>query len=188
MISLAGPEAPRKRSSDLRRRKENRLFDLDEFLHHFERVRERTRRVAACVPPDRVEWSYAPEAFTLGDLVRHIAVTERFIWAETVHHRQSRYVSHGRELADGREAILAFLDRMHEESIALFRTLTPDALAAKCKTPDGSRLTAWKWLRMMPEHEIHHRGQIYAMLGMLGVATPPLYGMTSAQVRERSVP
>jgi uncharacterized damage-inducible protein DinB len=162
------------------------LFDLDEFLRHFERVRERTRRVAACIPGDRVEWTYAPGAFTLGDLVRHIAVTERFIWAETVHRRRSRYVSHGRELADGREAILAFLDRMHEESVALFRTLTPDALAAKCETPEGTPLTAWKWLRMMPEHEIHHRGQIYTMLGVLGVATPPLYGMTSEQVRERS--
>jgi uncharacterized damage-inducible protein DinB len=186
MISLAGHGSARTHSGDLRRRKEQGVFDLDEFLHHFERVRERTRRVAACIPRDRAEWTYAPEAFTLGDLVRHIAVTERFIWAETVHHRQSRYVSHGRELADGIEAILAFLDRMHEESVALFRMLSPDALAAKCETPDGARLTTWKWLRLMPEHEIHHRGQIYTMLGMLGVATPPLYGMTAAQVRERS--
>jgi len=55
------------------------MFELDEFLHHFERVRERTRRVAACIPADRVEWTYKPGAFTLGDLVRHIGVTERFI-------------------------------------------------------------------------------------------------------------
>ena len=64
------------------------MFDLDEFLHYFERVRERTRRVAACIPEEHVEWTYKPGAFTLGDLVRHIAVTERFIWAETVHDRR----------------------------------------------------------------------------------------------------
>ena len=64
------------------------MFDLDEFLHHFGRVRERTRRVAACIPEEHVEWTYKPGAFTLGDLVRHIGVTERFIWAETVHNRQ----------------------------------------------------------------------------------------------------
>ena len=57
-----------------------------------------------------------PGAFTLGDLVRHIAVTERFIWAETAHNRPTAYVSHGRELADGRDAVLALLDRLHEES------------------------------------------------------------------------
>ena len=59
-------------------------------------------------------------------------------------------------------------------------------LEVKCPTPAGAMLTTWKWLRMMPEHEIHHRGQLYAMLGMLNVPTPPLYGMTSSEVRDRS--
>ena len=162
------------------------MFDRDEFLHYLERVRERTRRVAACIPSAEVEWTYKAGAFTLGDLVRHIAVTERFIWAETVHNRPTAYVSHGRELADGRDAVLAFLDRLHEESLAQFRELTPEMLTAKCATPEGTRLTTWKWLRMLPEHEIHHRGQIYTMLGMLEVPTPPLYGMTSAEVREKA--
>jgi len=163
------------------------MFDLDEFLHYFGRVRERTRRVAACVPAEHIEWTYKAGAFTLGDLVRHIAVAEREIWAETAHCRPSRYVSHGRDRADGRDAVLAFLDRMHEEAMAEFRALTPDQLAGKCATPEGSRLTTWKWLRMMPEHEIHHRGQIYLMLGMLNVPTPPLYGLTSEEVRARAL-
>jgi uncharacterized damage-inducible protein DinB len=162
------------------------MFDLDEFLHHFERVRDRTRRVAACIPAEHVEWTCRPGTFTLGDLVRHIAVTERFIWAETVHNRQSRYVTHGRELADGRDAVLAFLDRMHEQSMAEFRALTPADLEGKCATPEGTRLTTWKWLRLMPEHEIHHRGQLYTMLGLLNVPTPPLYGLTATEVQARS--
>jgi uncharacterized damage-inducible protein DinB len=163
------------------------MFSLDEFLHHFERVRERTRRVAACIPPDRVEWTYKPGAFTLGDIVRHIAVTERYIWAETIHDRPTRYVSHGRELADGKDAVLALLDRLHAESLAEFRALTPEALERKCRTPEGTPLTAWKWLRMMPEHEIHHRGQLYTMLAFIDVPTPPLYGMTAAQVQARAL-
>ena len=162
------------------------MFSLDEFLGHFERVRERTRRVAACIPADRIEWSYKPGAFTLGDLVRHIAVTERYIWAETAHNRPSGYASHGRELADGRDAVLALLDRLHGESMERFRALTPAMLEAKCRTPAGTPLTTWKWLRMMPEHEIHHRGQIYTMLGMLEVPTPSLYGMTADAVKARA--
>jgi uncharacterized damage-inducible protein DinB len=163
------------------------MFSLDDFLHHFERVRERTRRVAACIPADRVEWTYKPGAFTLGDLVRHIAVTERYIWAETVHDRPSRYVTHGRELADGKDAVLALLDRLHAESLAEFHALTADRLQRKCRTPQGTPLTTWKWLRMMPEHEIHHRGQLYTMLGMLDVPTPSLYGMTATEVQARSM-
>ena len=162
------------------------MFELNEFLDHFDKVRQRTRRVASCIPADQVEWTYKPGAFTLGDLVRHIAVTERYIWAETVHQRPSRYVTHGPELAAGRDEVLAFLDRMHDESMELFRALTPDALTSKCATPEGSRLATWRWLRMMPEHEIHHRGQLYTLLGMLNVPAPPLYGMTAAEVQARA--
>jgi uncharacterized damage-inducible protein DinB len=36
------------------------------------------------------------------------------------------------------------------------------------------------------EHEVHHRAQIYVYLGMLGIATPPIYGLTSEEVTERS--
>jgi uncharacterized damage-inducible protein DinB len=161
------------------------VFDLGEFLEHFERVRARTRRVAVCIPDDQIEWRPKPGGFSLGDLVRHIAVTERYMWAETVLNRPSRYTSHGAELASGRTAVLDLLDRLHEESMAIFRTLTPETLAGKCTTPEGTAVTTWKWLRAMAEHEIHHRGQIYLLLNLLGVPTPPLYGLTSEEVRAR---
>ncbi len=162
------------------------MFSLDDFLDNLERVRRRTRRVAECIPEDRLEWTYKPGAFTLGDLVRHIAVTERYLWAETVHNRPVRYITHGRELAESREAVLALLDRLHAESVDRFRALTPAALEGSCTTPAGTRLVTWKWLRMMPEHEIHHRGQLYTMLGMLDVPTPPLYGLTAGDVQARA--
>ena len=50
----------------------------------------------------------------------------------------------------------------------------------------GVPITKWKWLRAMVEHEIHHRGQLYLYLGLLGVTTPPLYGLTSEEVFENS--
>ena len=40
----------------------------------------------------------------------------------------------------------------------------------------------------MAEHEIHHRGQLYLELSMLELPTPPIYGLTSEQVKERSLP
>lgn len=160
---------------------------IQPFLQYFENVRERTLRVARCIPRDKIEWSYAPGKFTLGDLVRHIAVAERYLFAETIQGRPSRYTSHGRELADGREAVLAFLERLHAESREIFARLGDEELQRKCRTPGGAEIPVWKWLRAMLEHEIHHRGQIYIYLGILGVPTPPLYGLTSEEVRARSV-
>jgi uncharacterized damage-inducible protein DinB len=156
------------------------------FLDYWRGVRERTRRVVLVVPPEQTEWSHAPGKWTFGDIVRHLAGIERDMYAENVHGRPSRYPRHGCELAEGKENVLAYLDRKHREALALFAALSDDALQAKCTTPAGTPITTWKWLRAMVEHEAHHRGQLYLMLGMLGVETPPLYGLTEEDVRARS--
>ena len=163
------------------------INELPLFLDYFEKIHRRTMRVARCIPPDKLDWTYREGKFTLGDLVRHIATIERYMFAETVSGRPSRYAGCGKELADRYEAILEFAERLHRESMEIFAQLTGEDLNRKCATPDGALITTWKWLRAMTEHEIHHRGQIYLYLSMLGVPTPPLYGLTSEQVRERSV-
>jgi uncharacterized damage-inducible protein DinB len=159
---------------------------IQPFLQYFGNVRERTMRVGRCIPADKLDWTFAPGKFTLGDLLRHIATAERFMWAETVQGRPSRYTTHGKELADGYDHVIAFMERLHAESLEIFTTLSDEELQRKCKTPDGADITKWKWLRLMVEHEIHHRRQVYLYLAMLGVPTPPLYGLTSEQVRARS--
>jgi uncharacterized damage-inducible protein DinB len=163
------------------------ITTIEPFLDYYARVRQRTRRVVACIPPERVEWAPRDGAWSLGDVVRHLGAIERWMFAENVSGRPSRYPGHGRELADGYDEVLAYLDRMHDESMDLFAALTPETLQARCTTPGGASMPAWKWLRSMVEHEIHHRGQIYLMLNLLGVPTPPLYGLTSEEVRDRSV-
>jgi uncharacterized damage-inducible protein DinB len=163
------------------------IHTIQPFLHYFGNVRERTMRVARCIPPDKIDWTYGPGKFTLGDLLRHLAVAERYMWAENVQGRTARYITHGKELADGYENVIAFVERLHAESVDIFARLTDEDLQRKCTTPDNAPITTWKWLRLMPEHEIHHRGQIYMYLAMLGVKTPPLYGLTSEEVRARSV-
>ena len=161
---------------------------IEPFLDYFGRIRERTRRVVVLIPPERLEWAPREGAWSFGDLVRHLGAIERWMFAENVSGRPSRYPGHGKELADGYDAVLAYLDRMHAEAMDAFAALTPDALQGRATTPGGASMPAWKWLRAMVEHEIHHRGQIYLMLGMIGVPTPPLYGLTSEEVKHRSVP
>jgi uncharacterized damage-inducible protein DinB len=156
------------------------------FLDYWGKVRGRTLRVARVIPPAEIERRPAPGRFSLGDLLRHLATIERYLYAETARLAPSRYPGHGAELAEGHDAVLAYMDRLHAESMAIFGRLSDADLQRRCQTPEGSRITTWKWLRAMIEHEIHHRGQIYTYLGLLGVETPPLFGLTSEQVRERS--
>ena len=164
------------------------IGSIESFCRYFENIRARTRRVIGCIPAERMEWRPAVGAFSFGDLIRHLGAIERWMFAENVCGRPSRYAGHGRELADGREVVLAYLDGMHAQAMALIGALPPEALALPCTTPGGATMPVWKWLRAMVEHEVHHRGQIYLMLRMIGVETPPLYGLTSEEVRARSEP
>jgi uncharacterized damage-inducible protein DinB len=159
---------------------------VKQFLEYWDSLRSRTRRVVTCIPADRLEWTHRVGAFTLGDLVRHLATIERYMFAETVAGRPSRYAGCGRELADGYEAVLAYFDRLDTETRVIIGALSDADFERKCQTPAGTPITTWKWLRSMCEHEAHHRGQIYLMLNMLEVPTPPLYGLTSEEVRARS--
>jgi uncharacterized damage-inducible protein DinB len=156
------------------------------FLEYFEKIRERSLRVIRCIPPEKIDWTYREGKFTFADLIRHLAAIERYMYAENVQLKPSRYPGYGKELADGYDGVLAFMNRMHAESMEIFRALTDEDLRKRCVTPGGTSITIWKWLRAMIEHEVHHRGQIYLYLAMLDVPTPPLYGLTSEEVFERS--
>jgi len=161
-------------------------MDREDFLTNFEQVRGRTMGVVRAIPPDKVEWTCRPGEFTLGDLARHIATTERFIFAECANGRPSKYKGCGRDLADGLENVIAFMDRMHAESMDIFRGMTDEDFLKKGTSPEGKPVTAWRLLRAMLEHEAHHRGQMYVYLGILGVATPSLFGLNERQVKTLS--
>jgi len=162
------------------------IRDLGVFLDYFGRLHQRTMRVVRCIPPDKVDWRFREGKWTIGDLARHIAVINRYMFVETLQGRPSRYAGCGRELAESYDEIISLMEGLHGESVEMLSSLTD--LEAKCTTPDGAAMAKWKWMRAMVEHEIHHRGQIYIYLAMLDVPTPPLYGLTSEQVMERSVP
>ena len=156
------------------------------LLEYLARVHDRTRRVVLLVPPGDVEWSPKRGWFTFGGLVHHLAGLERWMYAENAQGRPSRYAGHGRELADGYDAVLAYHDALHAESMAIFAALDDAALARRVTTPAGTPITLWKWLRAMTEHEAHHRGQLYLMLALRGVPTPPIFGLTAEEVQARS--
>ena len=102
-------------------------FDtVDPFLRYFGSVRKRTRAVADAIPEEMIEASTGPGRVTAGDILRHIAGTERWMWAENAVGRPSRYPGHGRELTAGKQGVLDYLDRLHAESLEIFEGLGPE--------------------------------------------------------------
>jgi uncharacterized damage-inducible protein DinB len=163
------------------------IRSIDSFLPYFESIRERTLRVLRVVPEHRLEWRHAPGVFSPGDLARHIAAVERWTFAENVVGRPSRYPGCGTNLAEGLDGVVAFMERLHAETIDILKNLTPQDLERKGTSPQGVPVTAWKLLRAMIEHEVHHRGEMYVYLALLGVERPPLYGVTESELRRTSL-
>jgi uncharacterized damage-inducible protein DinB len=163
------------------------LKTFHDFLDYYDKVRGRTKLIIAKIPTDKMDWTYREGKFTLADLIRHLGAIERLMYAENAQLKSSRYTGCGKELADGYDAILKFFDDTHTESMQIFYSLTEVDINKKCLTPNNTPITIWKWLRLMAEHEIHHRGQIYLYLSILGVEVPALYGLTSEEVAAKGV-
>jgi len=162
------------------------ISDIQSFLRYYSRVKNRTHRLFDFIPSKKMEWTYLSGKFTPGDIIRHLACIERFMYGETVQGKPSLYAGCGIDLAEGKDAVIDFYNKKHEESIEIFSKLTLEDLNKKCMTPAGIEITTWKWLRAMVEHEIHHRGQLYMYIGMWGIESPPIYGLTSEEVIEKS--
>ena len=120
------------------------------FAEYYEKVRKRTERLIDVIPEDEIEWTPVEGKFTFADTIRHLAAIERFMYAENVQGNPSRYRGCGPELARGRDAVLQFFERCHQESMAIFDTLSLEDLNSKCVTPAGTPITVWKWLRLYP--------------------------------------
>jgi uncharacterized damage-inducible protein DinB len=163
------------------------IRSTDSFLAYFETIRTRTTRVVRCIPLEHLEWTCRGGEFTLGDLARHIAAVERYIFGEAIQGKPNRYPGCGRDLADGLDAVIAFMERMHRETVEIIVGLSDAGLHAKGRSVDGVAISNWKLLRAMIEHEVHHRGQMYVYLGILGVPTPSLFGLKEREVREKSL-
>lgn len=54
-------------------------------MHH------RTERLIELIPEQHIEWSAMKGKFTMGDLVRHIAGIERYLFIETIVNGKSKY-------------------------------------------------------------------------------------------------
>ena len=69
-------------------------------------------------------------------------------------------------------SLKTLLAEQHALTATQFATDPDAALAQVCSLPWGPQVTmAWAVWHVI-EHEIHHRGEVYLMLGMMGIEAP----------------
>jgi uncharacterized damage-inducible protein DinB len=143
-------------------------------VRYFEGVRRRTVAAVDRVTPSLAAFKPRPDEWTCGEIVRHLAGAERFFVTKVVEDRFTTDLDLGPSESWPRTR--ARLDEVHHAEMARLSALPDARLSEKVADLDGGRVSAWRFLMAMVEHEVHHRSQLDAWLALGGVEAPQLYG------------
>ena len=141
--------------------------------------------VIKCIPPNKINWKPKKDKMSLGDIIRHLALAERYLYVGIAKYNNNLYPGFQESETKSYKDIVDFLIKCHNDSIVLLRSIDNSELLKKVTVPGGAEITMWKWLRAMIEHEVHHRGIIYADLSLLNIETPPLFGLEEIEARKK---
>jgi uncharacterized damage-inducible protein DinB len=145
----------------------------DSYINNWNRIHKQTMKIMAVAPSDKYDWRPAETAMTLGKLMNHLWISE---WGLVEAAINGSLPAERPELKKNTEDLIATFDKSHKEMVAKVSTLTPEQLAEEI-SPFGAdrKVTRKAVLYALHEHEIHHRGQLYVYLRILGCEIPPLY-------------
>lgn len=170
---------------------------MTDFLEHFSHQRRWTRALVEAIPGEHFDWSPAEDAFSCGDLVRHMMQAEAF-WSRLLttaaagetydpfglegsseerlqtFRKPNLEASHQGSFGQSVSECLARWTEIEDRTQRGFAALADSALHEVWVKHPLTRVEAplWRMLLMMVEHEAHHRGQLSGYLKMLGVEQP----------------
>lgn len=153
---------------------------LEFFLKQKEAVRARSREVFALLRPDHMNWKPEKGALSVGEVLRHLWVSEEGVRRCALNADFSYYET---RMPKGLRAItgaprsleeeLKDIERAHHETLAAVAACSPEILNEERAHPGlGFRRKVAVILFGMNEHEVHHRAQLITYLRMLGTPAP----------------
>ena len=159
------------------------IIEINSFIKYFENIHSRTMNVIKCIPEDKINWSPKIGKMTFGDIIRHLALAERYLFVGIAKFEVNQYPGFEQGKVNNYRELIEYFVKAHQESMAMLKTMDNAELLKKITVPGGNQITMWKWLRAMIEHEVHHRGAIYCNLSLLDIKTPPLFGLEEKEIR-----
>jgi uncharacterized damage-inducible protein DinB len=148
---------------------------LDPFIANWSRVHKQTTRLMKSAPNDKYDWKPEDTAMPLGELMNHLYIAEA-LFIESAMTGGFNKETLPAAINNTDELIAAF-DTSHTAGVAKIASLTPEQMNDMVAPfgPEKAMPRAFL-MQVMLEHEIHHRGQLYTYLRILGCECPPLFG------------
>lgn len=153
------------------------IHSIPEFLKYFKGIRRRTISFAEALPADKIAWQPSPEEYSCGDIIRHLGSAQLMHWG-IFSGEPFLYPGHGPELGETRSEALDYLKECHQKMTTLLLNLPDETLFEKRPVLEGDfEISAWRYLMINIEHEVHHRSQLASYFYMLDLEPPQLYGV-----------
>lgn len=151
---------------------------ITEFLQYYSKVKGRTKKVVSLITENNINYSLNDKQFSIGDLARHIPLVELHFYLPVIKGHAPNYSGCGPSFASDTASILELYEQAESELRHILQDKPPGFLREKISMPKGE-ISLYKWLRLILEHEIHHRGQIYQLLSASGAIVPNIFGLSS---------
>ncbi|MBI3654509.1 MAG: DinB family protein [Acidobacteria bacterium] len=146
--------------------------EIETFVRNWNYTHQQTSRIVRAAPPDKMEWRPKEGMFTLRELVSHFPQAEQAFIRTAM---DGGYKKIDLDLSSRTpEEIANIFDENHEKLAAELLTLTMEQLNREIEF-GGHKLRCRDLLKVLVEHEIHHRGQLYTYFHLADVEPPKLY-------------
>lgn len=150
------------------------------FLKQKQAIRNRTEEVFALLRPEHMNWKPAQGALSLGEILRHLWVSEEGVRRVAI---DGNFAYYEARIPNGLGAVLgtpgaledelANIARVHRETLDAVAAQAPELFEQERAYPSlGFRRKVAVILFGINEHEIHHRAQLMAYLRILGTPVP----------------
>ncbi len=170
---------------------------LNQFIDEWEMEAASTQKVLRVLTNESLQQQVAPDYFTLGKLAWHITLAVHYFLSAAGLEFQPEgnwleFQDQGKEndQPTSAAAIKEAYDRTSRAMLDALQTQWNDATLSETRNMWGmTELPISAVLRLLIQHQAHHRGQMFVLMRQAGLAVPGVYGPTreERQQRDRNV-
>ena len=145
---------------------------LSDLFSKWEMVRKQMVDAVRPLSQGQLDWLPEGGKNTVGDLLRHIAEVENW-WFGMVVSGHTRLIEVNGENAPGMDSIFEALEKSHRLVTDILSEESTETWETKTYTMEEiETLTLRQIVWHVAEHEMRHRGQIFMMMRLQGIAPP----------------
>lgn len=146
-------------------------MDSQDLFNHWSEVRKGLYLALDKLADAQLDFTPREGLWSLRETVVHLAGTEdgwlRYYTANKWHENPPQAAEYSTI-----SSLKKLMDEIHERTEKQFGNDIESKMKQICKLPWGSETTMGWAVWHVIEHEIHHRGEIYLMLGLMGFEAP----------------